>query len=392
MNRDDLFIEVDFQQNRKHGQNICGDAFQLHKLPDEGRIIAVLSDGLGSGVKANILASMTASMACRFAASDMDFLHCAEIMMDALPVCQVRKISYATFTIVDCHQSGRTRIIEMDSPGFLLVRQGRIVPFPAEEKASPRWQDRRIRFTQLEMEQEDRLVLFTDGISQAGLGSDSYPLGWREEGCRDFVLEQVADTPSISARHLAENMLVAALSREPRRRAQDDMSAGVIYFRRPRRLLLLSGPPYSKDRDGEYARMLEYFDGKKVICGGTTATILGRELVREVVLDLHGSSLDLPPLSRMPGVDLVTEGILTLTSAAQMLEDETLLRANNPAAMLVDLMLESDVIEFVVGSRINEAHQDPKLPIDIEIRRNIIKRIAKTLEDRYLKEVSVQYI
>ena len=115
-------------------------------------------------------------------------------------------------------------------------------------------------------------------------------------------------------------------------------------------------------------------------------------LDREVTLDLRGSSLELPPLSRMPGVDLVTEGILTLTSAAQMLEDAALLRDNNPAAMLVDLMLESDVIGFVVGSRINEAHQDPNLPMDIEIRRNIIKRIAKTLEDRYLKEVSVQYI
>ena len=392
MAANDLFIEVDFQQNRKHGQNICGDAFQLHKIPEQARVISVLSDGLGSGVKANILASMTASMACRFAASNMDFVHCAEIMMDALPVCQVRKISYATFTIVDCRNSGRTRVIEMDSPAFLLVRRGRIVPLASEEMASPRWQDRRLRFTQLDMEPDDRLVLYTDGISQAGLGSAEYPLGWREDGCRDFVLDQVADNPSISARHLAENILVAALTREPRRRAQDDMSAGVIYFRRPRRLIVLSGPPFSKDRDGEYARMLDQFDGKRVICGGTTATILGRELNREVSLDLRGSSLDLPPLSRMAGVDLVTEGILTLTSAAQMLEDQALLRENNPAAMLVDLMLESDIIEFVVGSRINEAHQDPKLPVDIEIRRNIIKRVAKTLEDRYLKEVSVRYI
>ncbi len=392
MGANDLFIEVDFQQQRKHGQNICGDAFQLLKIPEQSRIISVLSDGLGSGVKANILASMTAAMACRFAASNMDFLHCAEIMMDALPVCQVRKISYATFTIVDCHHSGRTRVIEMDSPGFLLIRRGRIVPLQSEEKASPRWQDRRLRFTELELEPDDRIVLYSDGISQAGLGSAEYPLGWREEGCRDYVLDQVADNPSISARHLAENILVAALTREPRRRAQDDMSAGVIYFRHPRRLIVLSGPPYSKGRDGEYARMLEEFDGKKVICGGTTATILGRELAREVTLDLRGSSLELPPLSRMPGVDLVTEGILTLTSAAQMLEDAALLRDNNPAAMLVDLMLESDVIGFVVGSRINEAHQDPNLPMDIEIRRNIIKRIAKTLEDRYLKEVSVQYI
>ncbi len=392
MGANDLFIEVDFQQCRKHGQNICGDAFQLHKIPEQSRVISVLSDGLGSGVKANILASMTASMACRFAASNMDFVHCAEIMMDALPVCQVRRISYATFTIVDCHNSGRTRIIEMDSPEFLLVREGAAVSLPREEMASPRWQDRKIRFTQLQMEPGDRLVFCTDGVSQAGLGSAEYPLGWREEGCREFVLDQVAGHPAVSARHLAENLLAAALCREPRRRAQDDMSVGVIYFRNPRRLMVLSGPPFSKDRDGEYARLLDGFEGKKAICGGTTATILGRELNRGVRLELHGTSPHLPPLSYMDGVDLVTEGILTLTSAAQMLEDRAPLPANNPAAMLVDLMLESDVIAFVVGSRINEAHQDPKLPMDIEIRRNIIKRIAKTLEDRYLKEVSVRYI
>lgn len=392
MSADTLFIEVDFEQCRKHGQNICGDAFQLHKIPEQNRVISVLSDGLGSGVKANILASMTASMAVRFAEDNMDFLRSAEIMMDALPVCQVRKISYATFTIVDCTTRGATRIIEMDNPSFLLARRGRAIPFPSTEKTSQRWKDRKLRFTELTMEPEDRIVVCSDGISQAGLGTPHYPLGWREESCRDFVLAHIAENPSISARHLAEELLRGALSREKFRRAQDDMSAGVIYFRRPRRLLVLSGPPFSKERDKEYAKMLETFKGKKVICGGTTAGIIGRVLNREIHMDLRGASLELPPISRMKGVDLITEGILTLTRAAQLIEENAFPRADNPAALLVNLLLESDVIHFVVGSRINEAHQDPNLPVDIEIRRTIIKRIAKVLEDRYLKEVSVMCI
>jgi hypothetical protein len=387
-----LFVELDFEQCRKYGQNICGDAFQTHKLPEQNRLISVLSDGLGSGVKANILATMTAAMALRFAADSMDFLHSAEIMMDALPVCQVRKISYATFTIVDCKTHGATRIIEMDNPSFLLVRRGQAIKFPAKETASQRWQARKLRFTELTMEPEDRIVFYTDGISQAGLGTRVYPLGWREEGCRDFVLEQVAANPSISARDLAGELLRGALSREKYRRAQDDMSAGVIYFRRPRRLMLLSGPPFSKGRDAEYAKMLEDFDGRKVICGGTTAGIIGRVLDRPMTMDLRSATPELPPISHMKGVDLITEGILTLTRAAQIMEESEPPRADNPAAMLVNLLLESDVIQFVVGSRINEAHQDPSLPVDIEIRRNIIKRIAKVLEDRYLKEVSVMCI
>lgn len=238
MSADALFVEVDFQQCRKHGQKTCGDAFQSQKLPGHERVITALSDGLGSGVKANILASMTAAMAIRFAASDMDFLHCAEIMMDALPVCQVRRISYATFTIVDCKMHGDTRIIEMDNPSFVLLRGGEAVRLPAREMASPRWQERKLRFTQLAMQPEDRIVLYTDGISQSGLGNRQYPLGWREEGCRLFVAEKVNENPTISARELAGELLREALRKEKNHRAQDDMSAGAIYFRRPRRLIV----------------------------------------------------------------------------------------------------------------------------------------------------------
>lgn len=392
MTHDGCFIEVDYSQRQKHGQDICGDAFYCYKTPGDGRVIVVLSDGLGSGVKANILASMTTRMAAQFAASDLDFLHSATIMMDTLPVCQVRKISYATFTIIDCRPDGETRVIEMDNPACLFMRGEKPLPVASEEMQSPRYPDRRMRVSHVALEPGDRIVLPSDGVSQSGLSTREYPLGWREDGFRDFVLQRVEREPEISARRLADSVVREALRKEPRGRAQDDITCGVLYFRHPRRLLVLSGPPYSKDRDGEYARMIETFDGKKAICGGTTACIIARELKREVEMSLDAFSPDLPPPSRMNGVDLITEGILTLTKTAQAMEQDLPLPSNSPAMALVELLREGDVIEFVVGSRINEAHQDPSLPVEIEIRRNIIKRIAKVLEEKYLKEVSIRQI
>jgi hypothetical protein len=169
------------------------------------------------------------------------------------------------------------------------------------------------------------------------------------------------------------------------------MTCAVMYFRRPRNLILLTGPPFSKDRDGEYAAALKDFEGTKVICGGTTAEIVGRRLGRSIETDLESWSPGVPPRSSMEGVDLITEGILTLTEAKKILENQTGLREANPAAELARLLLDNDVINFVVGTRINEAHQDPTLPVEIEIRRNIVKAMATVLEEKHLKEVSIRY-
>ena len=237
----------------------------------------------------------------------------------------------------------------------------------------------------------DRLIFTSDGITQAGLGSERMRLGWRIKGCRAYVEEEVARDPSISARLLSQRILSQALRQEPFQRAYDDMTAAVIYFRRPRRAIILTGPPYAANRDKEFAETLAEFDGRKIICGGTTANIVARELGRAIRDDLRGGdSGDIPPSAEMEGVDLVTEGILTLTRVARLLENDDPPREKNPASRLYEILLDSDSIEFVVGARINEAHQDPNLPIDLEIRRNIIKRICRVLEEKYLKEIKMQ--
>ncbi len=387
----ELFVEVEAAQRNRFGEDICGDAFKSVKIADERRIIAVLSDGLGHGVKASILSLMTATMALRYTASDADIVRTAEVIMDALPVCQVRKISYATFTVVDVRADGVTRVVEMDNPPIIFIRDGKAVELDFEEVSSPRYNDRVIRVYDLAMRHGDRLVFTSDGITQAGLGSERLRLGWRLKGCREFAVEMVQQDPSVSARVLSQNILAQALRQEPFQRAYDDMTAAVIYFRRPRRTIILTGPPYAAGRDTEFAEMLAEFDGRKVICGGTTANIVARELGRTIRDCLRGGSGDIPPAADMDGVDLVTEGILTLTRTAQLLERDEPPREKNPASQLYDILVNSDAIEFVVGARINEAHQDPNLPIDLEIRRNIIKRLCRVLEDKYLKEIRVQY-
>ncbi len=392
MTTDSLFLEVGCAQRVKEGERICGDSFFSRKIQEENRVLSVLSDGLGSGVKANILSSMTATMALRFVASNMEFLHSAEIMMEALPVCSVRRISYATFTIVDSVLHGWTKIIEMDNPGFLLIRDGAVLPAEKRRMSSPKWRNRKIYLSEIVTRPEDRIVLFSDGVTQAGMGSWPTPLGWREEGCADLLLRETARNPRISARRLARAVVDGAFGREPDGKAGDDITCAVMYFRSPRRLLLLTGPPFARERDGEYAHLLDGFEGKKVLCGGTTADIVARELDRPIETDLNAPRGGLPPVAVMEGVDLVTEGILTLTRSCRYLEEGIPPAEDSGAVRLVNLLLESDVIDFVVGTRINEAHQDPSLPTELEMRRSIVRSIARLLEEKHLKRTTIRFI
>lgn len=388
-----LFLDIAFSQRSKYGENICGDSFQFEKSPDDERLVAVLSDGLGSGVKANILASMTASMAMKFAqVQNYSIRHAAEIMMGALPICQVRKISYATFTILNAWPDCSVRIVEMGNPPFLLFRDKKLLEIPFEVIESPQWGNRKLKVYNFYARNEDRIVFFSDGISQAAIGSQKWPLGWRQQGCTDYIQELLNDTVQLSSHELCRSVIKEARRIEPQRRNQDDMTCASLYFRYPKKMLLFTGPPYDKKNDSQCAKLMEEFEGDKVICGGTSAEIIARELKRDLHMDLDKVFHDLPPMSEMQGIDLVTEGIFTLTKAAKYLEEGTENETDNPAALLAEIMRKNDLIYFLVGTRINEAHQDPKLPQELELRRNIVQRIAEILKNKYLKRIDIKYV
>lgn len=387
-----MFIDIDCSQMKKYNQNAYGDYFISKRYPDEARLIAVLSDGLGSGIKANILSCMTATMLLRFIENgQIPIRKAAEIVMNSLPVCQVRRISYSTFSAIDCDDYGNAKIVEEGNPEFLWIRDNEVMMPDFETIQSKTFKNRRMKVYKLKLKLGDRLIFCSDGVTQAGLGGGRLKLGLRREGLIVLVKDKLAHHSDISSSELSNYIVQQARNIETDRNPKDDISSCVLYFREPREALIFTGPPYHQRKDAEYAKMFDNFKGKKAICGGTTANLLSRELNRPITMDTTISIGKLPACSYMEGADLVTEGILTLTKALEYLEANTL-DIDNAAGKLVKFFLDSDCINFMVGAKLNQAHYDPALPIEIEIRKNVIKKIASVLQDKYFKKVSVQYM
>lgn len=395
MEKTEFYIEVNSQQRNHDGERICGDVVLNRYIKEENRIILVLSDGMGHGVKANILATLTSTMAMNFTVEHKETERIAEIIMNTLPVCSERKISYATFTIVDIEGDGKTTILEYDNPGAIVLR-GNTLFEPAWKSVTlgkGRNAGKTLRTCSFYPKKEDRLVICSDGVAQSGMGSEAWPFGWERDNIAAYVVKLVSNEPSISAPTLAGKIVTMAYKYDAYK-AKDDISCAVVYFREPRKLLVCTGPPYEKERDIVLAGRVNSFDGRIVLAGGTTADIIARELNRKIVDEFIFEDPDLPPESFLEGIDLVTEGILTLQKVSEMIKSysNSVRLGKGPADKMVKLIMDSDEIHFIIGTRINIAHQDPNLPVELEIRRTVVKRIARTLEEKWMKKVSVEYI
>jgi len=304
-------------------------------------------------------------------------------------------VNYATFTIVDIEDDGPVTILEYDNPQTVILR--------GNKTFDPQWNcivmqsepnvGKEIRTCSFYPRKEDRIILVSDGITQSGLGTDHTPFGWGTENMTDYALKLISNNENISARRLS-NKLVSMANKNDGYFSKDDTSCGVIYFRKPRKLLVCTGPPYEEENDRKLGKIVKEFSGKKIICGATTADIVARELGVEIEDSFSFDDPELPPMSYMKGIDLVTEGILTLTKVTRLLKEFTSSSPSGkgPADRIVNLFRESDEIHFVIGTRINIAHQDPSLPVDLEIRRTVVKRMGKILEEKFLKEVNIEYI
>jgi hypothetical protein len=391
----DFYIEVNSQQRNHDGERICGDVFLNRYVKEEDRVIAVLSDGMGHGVKANILATLTSTMALNFAMEHKEVDRIAEIIMNTLPVCSERKIAYATFTIIDIESSGKVNILEYDNP-LTIVLRGKQTFDPVWKKVvleKGKHAGKILKTCTFMPEKEDRIIMCTDGASQSGMGSETYPFGWERENIAEYAVSLVKSEASISASILA-GKIVSMAHKNDGYKAKDDISCAVIYFREPRKLLLCTGPPYEKEKDKDLAAKVKAYRGKVIICGGTTADIIARELNRTIVDELIFEDPELPPESFLEGIDLVTEGILTLQKVYEILKtfNNSVKLEKGPADKIVRLLMESDEIHFIIGTRINIAHQDPNLPVELEIRRTVVKRISRLLEEKWLKKISFEYI
>lgn len=391
----DFHVEIDFQQKQAKGEVVCGDVFHTRRISEEGRTILVLSDGIGHGVKANVLATLTASMALNYTSFHTKPEIAANIFMRVLPRSSEGKESYATFTIIEIDNDELVRIINYDNPPTIILRNGQ--PFaPREIEMNIRGEEnvgKILRIREFKPVKEDRILFLTDGVTQSGLGGKRHPMGWGQPEVSLFAQKQIAREPEISATRLARKILNHAAMND-NFEMKDDTSCGVVYFRQPREFMLITGPPFYKIKDFEFVKRVQDFPGKKIICGGTTAEIIARELNLEVAIQHRYADASIPPVAHMEGFEMVTEGILTMGKVEEILETYTsdTRLGNSPPDEVVKLLMEHDTIHIIVGTRINWAHQDPDQPVELEIRKFVVKRIVKLLEERFFKKVQLEFV
>ncbi|MEG1555102.1 MAG: SpoIIE family protein phosphatase [Bacteroidales bacterium] len=394
---DQYHVEVAFFQYNHYREKISGDVFLSKRIPEENRVLGVLSDGMGHGVKANVLATLTATISINLSQEHKNANTIADIIMKALPVCSERKISYATYTIIDISIDAETvNILEYDNPQTILMRGKRIYEpnwvMMLLDKQGTDIRERDLKTCSFRPQLGDRIISCSDGVTQSGLGM-GMTIGWGRNSVINYIRELIEINPTISAGDIAEKVVKRSAAND-QQTPKDDITCGVFYFRQPRKIIICTGPPFNMEQDYEFAQKLKTFPGKKIIAGATTTEIIARELNRPVT-DEPMVDNTLPPSSFMEGIDLVTEGVLTLSKVIKMLDNlknPNFPFGNGPADKMCKLLLESDKIHILVGTKINESHHDPNLPVEIEIRRNLMQKLIKVLTDKYLKVVNVEFM
>lgn len=382
-----FFYEWGTKQLQKHGEELCGDNVAIARHADS--VMLALSDGLGSGVKANILSILTTRIVMHMMENQLPLGEVVQTLSETLPVCEVRKLAYSTFAIGQFYSEGRARVVEFDTPPIVVLRKRKSIPVPYEEREI---EGKTIRDSELKLEIGDWVVFVSDGVLNAGIGG-LYPLGWGAEQVARFLEEHCH--PDLTAQQLADKLAQAVWDLYCNKPG-DDVSVVVIKVRHKLLATVLTGPPADKSADEQVVAKFTQHPGFLAVCGGTTAKIVARYLGGKLLeVDLATMKPDVPPLARLEGVDLTTEGILTLSKTSDLLRSgadrETVKFGTDGASALVRLCLDVDHIHFIVGRSVNPAHQNPDLPGELGMKLAVVRGIAEELRNRG-KEVTIETV
>lgn len=384
----DSFLDIYEASLNKKGEELCGDKVKFFK--GDKRSIVVLSDGLGSGVKANILATLTTEILITMLNADVPLEEVIKTVIATLPICQTRKIAYSTFTILQVDRAtSRFKLINFDNPPPLYVHNGKVMPLDMEVQEIL---GRKIQVAEGYLSRGDFLGAVSDGVLYAGMGT-TLNFGWGWENIADYV-ETVLKHKAQTARTIVRDVISKTYDLY-RGVIGDDATFVGIYVRQRHPLMIFTGPPLEQDRDEAYVDRFLDFEGRKAICGGTTGNIIASYLGETIEMDLSTMRRELPPIGMLSCVDLVTEGILTLSKATEYVKNcqcdlSRLHFDNNGAYLLAREILQADAIHFLVGQSINEFYQNPLLPKNISIRRNLVEDLVNLLR-HYQKEVFLEY-
>ncbi len=385
----DLFFDI-FPQSLNHaGEELCGDEVKILRTRDKS--IVVLSDGLGSGVKANILARLTTSIIVTMLRENAPIKDVIETVVGTLPICRVRQIAYSTFLIVEIeHATGHFKVINCDSPDVFFLQGDAVIEV---EQRRETIQGKELRFSEGRLAHGDFLAAASDGVIHAGVGITlNFRWGRKEIGKH---LEQARPSRAASAEVLVRDVMKRTATLCAGQPGDDATFAGIL-ARKARRLMVFTGPPLDPKQDERLADRLASFTGRKIVCGGTTAAIIGEHLGEIVRPDSNSARGDIPPMASIDGIDLVTEGMLTMARTLQLLQTShghirSLPVERNGAVLLARELLQADSIHFLVGQQVNPYYQNPLLPRNISIRRNLVEQIAALLQS-YQRSIEIEWV
>lgn len=373
---DQFVLESGHAGLNKHGETLCGDHHYI--LSGDGRTTAVLSDGLGSGVKANILATLTSKMLTTLLRKRVPIDEAIETVADTLPMCRERRLAYATFTALELEENV-AYLAQYDNPRALLLRDGKNVDYPTRVRYVG---DKEIHESRIPLQEGDILILMTDGVTNAGVGKVA-PNGWPRAEVAALV--ESIYTPEASAQYLAASVASAAraLALE---QPDDDITVLAFRYRARRAVSMMIGPPENECDDDRVLRQFFAKESAYVVCGGTTATLVANYLGRELVTILETQTAELPAIGAIEGVDLVTEGVITLR---KVVENAELLLQNgmnilplygkrDGASLLSHLLFEEATdLSIFFGTAVNPAHD--ALDIDFQSKLALVKRLEELL-------------
>ena len=387
----DLCADIGYKSINHYGEQLCGDHVDIVSQDDSSTVI-VLADGLGSGVKASILSTLTSKIISTMMSEGLSLEDCVETIAATLPICSVRGVAYSTFTIIRLCNNEAAEIIQYDNPKVIMLRDGQNYDYPTTELNIG---GKKILRSSVKLCENDFIVAMSDGCPHAGIGT-AFNFGWKREDIISFL--EPLSLVGYTAKNLS-TVLVDECNKLYGNQPGDDATACVVRVRKREPMNLLFGPPSNRD---DCNRMMSLFfskEGKHIICGGTTSSIAAKYLGKPLKASLNFERSDVPPIAELEGVDLVTEGVITVNKVLEYARDYL---ENNEAyeqwsykrdgASLISRLLfeEATDINFYVGRAINPAHQDPDLPINFSIKMNLVEELTKCLQ-RMGKKVKVSY-
>ena len=387
----DLCAEIGYKSINHFGEELCGDHIETIENPD-GSTVVVLADGLGSGVKASILSTLTSKIISTMLSAGLAIEECVSTVAETLPVCSERKVAYSTFTIIHIKDNETADIIQYDNPHVILIRDGENYDYPTTEMNID---GKRIFKSTVYLREGDVFIAMSDGCPHAGSGN-KYNFSWKREDIIGYMEALVAG--EYTAKNLS-TMLVDECDKLYENQPADDTTACVIKIRKRVPMNVLFGPPLNRD---DTDRMLSLFfskEGKHIVCGGTTSSIVAKYLRKKITVSNDFEPGGVPPISFIDGVDLVTEGVLTMNKVVEYAKDylgenklfEHWNFKKDGASLICRLLFEEATdINIFVGTAINPAHQNPNLPVSFNIKLGIVNDLTDCLT-KMGKRVKVNY-